>query len=293
MNLFHTVKVTAEALMYVGIFTMLIFGVLTIINYKVVPILPFLPTDKPVLASPSVNSITAHLSKAAPSDTLLHYKSNSSTLKFNLTKFSINFDCFLNGTYKSTDVPRVLLYFDLSSNPTSSKKITSNSIKEYKEDTPLLTFQNADASYMLNKDQTDLLDIFSNTNFIVYMDSVKNDMKVALITTDSTDYPKIPKYLEVLPIITNVPINAPFQITLVFTNNIVEVYRDKQLLFTYTIKHKRILIPTGPETNGLYSPIGYIGNTVQLANIQYFDNSITSSQVRTLTNTLSAQSVFN
>ena len=288
MNLFHTIKVTAELLMYLAIICMLIFGVLALINYNVVPILPFLPTSTPVVSPPSVNSTTLYMTKSAPSDTMLQKTDTTSSLKFNLKTFTISFDCFLNGTYKSTDVPRVLLYSDLSSNPTSSKQITSNNIKEYKEDTPILTFQNADKSYILNTNQTDLISIFSNTNFIVYLDSVKNDMKVALLTADSTS--QIATYLEVLPVISNIPINAPFQITITITQNMAEVYRDKQLLFTYVIKHTPIVIPTD---NVLYSPIAYIGNTVQIANIQYFDNSITSSQVRTLTNTVSAPSVFN
>ena len=290
MNLFYKLKALSEALMYFAVFLLLVFAVLAIVNYNIVPFIPFLPTAAAsVISPPSINSVTVHTNKAAPNDTALINKSNSTGLKFNLNKFTISFDCFLNGTYKSTDVPRVLLYFDLSSNPTSSKNITKNSFSKYNEDTPTNITIHPDKSYILSNDQTDIINVFNHTNFVVYIDSIKNDMKVVLVTRNNDN-----DYLEVLPTISNIPINMPFQITIVLSSNIVEIYLNKQLLFTYIIKNTRkLIIPVGPELYSLYSPIAYIGDTVKIANIQYFDNIITSSQVRTLTNTLSAPSIFS
>jgi hypothetical protein len=207
---------------------------------------------------------TLHASNPAPSNTALNF---SSITDFKFGEFTISFDVFINGAYKSTSVPRVLLYFS-----DTAPTITSNDFKEYKVDS-------IDMPSILDATNTDILTKFNKTNFIVYMDPVKNDLKVGIIT-DKTTTPNAGKKLELLPTINNVPINEPFQITIIKTEKFVEVYKNKLLITTYKIKHSPFIINTNSK---LYSPISFIGDTIKIGNIQYFNNVITSSQVRSLT----------
>jgi hypothetical protein len=271
-------KIISAGLMSLGIMGFIIFILLVIVNYTIVPILPFLPVYNTPTIDPSMASIhtqTIYTNKPAPSNTSLVFDN----IVEQSNKFTISFDCYLNGTYISTDVPRVVLYLDISNNATSSSTISASNFKEYTLDTPLTT-------NILTSTNTNILSQFPNTNFIVYVDSVKNDMKVAFITTDSTN-----KYLEILPTINNIPINDIFQITVVFTGKIAEIYYNKQLIHSYRLINKPItLSPSNKYT--FYSPISFIKYTIQIGNIQYFDTSITSSQVRTLTNPIMSTVFF-
>jgi hypothetical protein len=116
------------------------------------------------------------------------------------------------------------------------------------------------------------------------MDPVKNDLKIGLVTNNGTS-----NVLELLPTVNNVPINQPFQITIIKSNKFVEIYKNKLLVTTYKIKHPSILIVSSAK---LYSPINFIGDTIKIGNIQYFNNIITSSQVRSSTNPIKGKTFF-
>lgn len=271
MDILKTAKVGSGSLVIISIIGLVIFVVLVIYNYTVKPILPFLPTSQTQYESlPPYEVKTLHGNKAAPSDTALDF---SSITNFNTNEYTLSFDIFLSNMYKSTVVPRVLLYFAVS-----PVNITSNSFKEFKVDS-------VDVPNVMDSTKTDILTIFDQTNFIVYMDPVKNDLKIGLVTANATN-----RYLELLPTINNVPINQPFQITIIKTNKFIEVYRNKLLVTTYKLKYSSIKIAS---TAKLYSPIGFIGDTIKIANIQYFNNILTSSQVRSVTNTLKDSTFFS
>ena len=263
MDILEKLKYTSKSILFLTIGSLLIFIVLVIYNYTVAPIIPGLSTKQTLQQTPpSIDIQTIYANKPAPYDTALDF---SSIPQMESKTFSISFDCYLNGQYLSTDVPRVLLYFG-----TAPATVSSTGFKEYNKD--------SSPSQILESTDTDILSTFPNTNFIVYADDVKNDLKVGIVTTDKNN-----KFLELAPTITNIPINNTFQITIVVNSTTLEIYQNKQLLFTYILQNT---ITTAPVNATLYSPIEFIGNTIQIGNIQYFDNAITSSQVRSLTNPL-------
>jgi len=266
MDILQVAKISSGSLFAGSLIALVIFIILLIYHYSVKPILPFLPANQSSSyeSLPMYQTQTLHASNPAPSNTALNF---SSITDFKFGEFTISFDVFINGAYKSTSVPRVLLYFS-----DTAPTITSNDFKEYKVDS-------IDMPSILDETNTDILTKFNKTNFIVYMDPVKNDLKVGIIT-DKTTTPNAGKKLELLPTINNVPINEPFQITIIKTEKFVEVYKNKLLITTYKIKHSPFIINTNSK---LYSPISFIGDTIKIGNIQYFNNVITSSQVRSLT----------
>jgi hypothetical protein len=265
MDILQVAKISSGSLFAGSIIALIIFIILLIYHYSVKPILPFLPANQSSSyeSLPTFQSQTIHASNPVPSNTALNF---TSITDFKFEEFTISFDVFINGTYKSTSVPRVLLYFG-----DAPVVIPSNeNFKEYK-------VNSVDIPSILNGTQTDILTKFNRTNFIVYMDPVKNDLKVGIITSMGT--PPSP-VLELLPTINNVPINEPFQITIIKAEKFIEVYKNKLLITTYKIKHSPFIINTNSK---LYSPISFIGDTIKIGNIQYFNNVITSSQVRSLT----------
>lgn len=262
MDILQVAKISSGSLFAGSLIALIIFIILLIYHYSVKPILPFLPANQSSSyeSLPTYQSQTLYGANPVPSNTALNF---TSITDFNFEEFTISFDVFLNGGYKSTSVPRVLLYFS-----DAPLLIPSNNFKEYKVDS-------VDIPSMLNGTQTDILTVFNKTNFIVYMDPVKNDLKVGIITNNGSTHT-----LELLPTINNVPINEPFQITIIKTHNFVEVYKNKLLITTYKIINDKFIMNTNSK---LYSPISFIGDTIKIGNIQYFNAVITSSQVRSLT----------
>jgi hypothetical protein len=118
---------------------------------------------------------------------------------------------------------------------------------------------------------TDTIDslssLFANSNIIVYMDPLTNDLFVAVLKTDST-------YLTSDPI-KNVPLRVPFRITLVVSDNFLEIYlnRDLQKMMAFNGE-----LVTSPSTNYFFGPPPIANQSIHIGNIQYL-NAVLSSQV--------------
>jgi len=270
MDTLSPIKTGVTILFYSSIASFIIFLILLVINSYITPILPFIPSNIPTsIAINPVNTQSLYTTHITPSDDRMIFNTISN---FSYNKFALSFDCFVKNTYLSTDIPRVVLYF-------------ANSPVSISDNTDLIEYRGNDIiPNILTISQTDIINKFNNTNFIIYADPVKNDLKIGLITTNNGIM-----YLELLPTIKNIPINKPFKITLNITQKFVEIYKDLTLKTTYTPKYTLNPIVGTPY---LYGPIGFIKDTVQITNIQYFDNIITSSQVRTLTNSTKSASFF-
>jgi hypothetical protein len=251
-----------NTLFFASIGAFVVFLILLVVHYNYTPIFPFLPVQQTSASSEEIiSSHTRTLNseeKAAP-------ELNGSFLEFNkitnfkYEKFTISFDVFLNGQHKTTVPPRVLMYFH--TNPI-----------------------NISAPDSLTEDN--LLTTFTNTNFLVYAEPIQNDLIVAVVTKkDST------RMLEVAAVIKNIPINDPFQVTLVIGTTFIEVYKNKQLIETY--RYKETLDTASTVNTKLYSPVdSIVGNTIKIGNVQYFDTAIRSDQLRVATNTLKQKSFF-
>lgn len=241
----------------------IIFLILLYVHYNVKSIFPFIKGFEPDTI-PQINTVNAQTrqtnsenkAKAEKSDTKLEF---DKIRNFKYEDISLSFDVFLNGQYISTDVPRVLMYFD-----TAPVLITSH----------------------IN--ENDLPTVFGNSNFIVYCDPVKNDLIVGVITSaDGTR-----RALEKAAVIENIPINKPFQISIILTNKFVEVYKDKSLVKTYKIKNSLTTSRPASINAFLFSQISYIQDTIKIGNVQYFDAPIRSDQLRYATNQVKDKTFF-
>jgi hypothetical protein len=272
-------------LLYTSIVAFIIFLILIVIHYTVKPMFDFLPTNVVETTTPQTYiGKTLFADSPATADTKMTF--NPGIIDLNKDNFTLTFDCYLDGTYRSTTVPRVLAYYGSSAVNISS----NNDLREYygnsEKETPRI----------LTTDNSDLLVKFQNSNFIIYVDPVKNDLKVGVFTVDKQDPTK--KYLEIASIILNIPINQPFQVTMVLGRTFVEVYKDKKLFSTYKIGSlapTRVNLNTTavPSSNyGVFTPTSFIGGTIKIGSVQFYNGSLTSGQVRELTNILKPATFF-
>jgi hypothetical protein len=251
-----------NTLFFLSVIAFIVFLILLIVHYNYVTIFSFLPPkDNSSYSEAIINTQTRILNKeekAAPEINGSHLEFNKIT-NFKYEKFTISFDVFLNGQHKTTVPPRVLMYYH--TNPINI--LAPDSLTE-----------------------DNLLTTFTNTNFLVYAEPVQNDLIVAVITKKD-----LIRVLEVAAVIKNIPINDPFQVTLVIGTYFIEVYKNKQLIKTY--HYKGTLDTSSTVNTKLYSPIeSIVGDTIKIGNVQYFDAAIRSDQLRVGTNTLKPKSFF-
>jgi len=208
-----------------------------------VPIFSFTPGDAGLIQVPVPVTIQSAFTKVPISSDL-----SCNFVGVTSTQFTLSFDTFIIGDFVTTGVPRVLLY--RSPYPVS---LTSNDTVGT------------------------LPTLFSNSNIVVYIDPLTNDLYVSVLKTDST-------YLTSDPI-KNVPLRVPFRVTLVVSDNFLEVYLNGNLQHMMAFNGEII---TSPSSNYFFGPPPLANQSVHVGNIQYLNAVLTSQVVR-----LNAQKPFN
>jgi hypothetical protein len=272
-------------LFYTSILTFIIFLVLIVIHYTVKPFLSFLPSSdiKETTVEQNFIGTTLFDTSVAPPDTKMTF--NPPITELRKDNFTLTFDCYLNSAYRSTTVPRVLLYY--GSTPVTITD--NNSLREFNS-------TSEEVPKLFTVDNSDLLTKFQHSNFIIYIDPVKNDLKVGVFTVDKIDSTK--KYLEIASIIPNIPVNQSFQISMVLGRTFVEVYKNKKLVNTYKIGNlapSKVILNTSAvpsSEHGIFTPVSFIGDNVKIGNVQLYNGPLTSGQIRDLTPTLKTAIFF-
>lgn len=304
-------------LFYISVAVFLVFIIILIVHFTVTPLsfLSFINMKNETLPDnevPEKGEIFA-IDRPISNDAKL----NIVTSNYKAVNFTLSFDCYVSRNYKSTNIPRVLFYFGQGSGPvsvTANSQLRETNIANDASNNGLDIQPN-----ILTLENSDMVSKFEHSNFIIYLDPVRNDMKVGIVikydvpSVASSSTVQTIKVIEVLPVIKNVPIEQPFQISFVLGSDdskFAEIYKDKLLMFTHRIgsillKEKpnvtnirlndvpittRPNIPTaGPN---LYSPISFIGNTVRVGNVQFFNSKLDGKYIRTMTNELSKPIFF-
>lgn len=291
---FTYIQQSMKYLLYITVALLVLFIILLIINYTVTPIsfLSFISgteKEEPPKEEVPNKSETFALNRPLNNDVKLDIKAEN----YSSNNFTLSFDCYVSRNYKSIDVPRVLFYFS----NTNAVSVSRNSDLKETKITDASNNGLDKQPNVLTIDNSDIPSKFINTNFIIYLDPIRNDMKIGIVLQDTTNK----KYVEILPTVKNVPIEQPFQITFILGDTFAEVYRDKKLLFTHKIGSivkkdypaitnlSFVSVPNNRRTDltdapSLYGPISFIGNTVRVGNIQFFTSKLDGKYVRTLTN---------
>lgn len=301
----NTLQQSMKYLLFITVGLLVLFIILLIINFTLAPIsflsfISFAKKEELLQEDPPPKPETFGLIRPLLNDQTLAIKSEDYKSK----DFTLCFDCYVSRNYKSIDVPRVLFYFG------GSTPVVINRNSDLKE-TKLTDASNNGLDIqpnILTTINSDLPTMFTNTNFIIYLDPIRNDMKIGIFLHDNLTPPT--KYMEVLPVIKNVPIEQPFQIGFVLGETFAEIYKDKKLLFTHhigsilkkeqTISFNpsfapvQVLARTSPLTASpnLYGPISFIADTVKVGNVQFFTTKLDSRHIRSLTNDILQPNFF-
>jgi hypothetical protein len=172
--------------------------------------------------------------------------------------YTISIDVFITNTIVDQSVPRVILY--RSRNPVTlvSTDKSINSLSSTK---------------------------MSDTNFILYLDPHKNDLMADVYLNDANST-KLS-----IPPIENLPIQRPFRITMMLSNNLLEIYINGELQKSLPFNNGKI--PRDVDTQSkFYGPPDFVGHTVLVSKVSYWATILSSKAIRVYGNEPFNTSVF-
>ena len=225
---------------YLSIISFFIFMILIVVHYTITPIFKFDSTANGTLdlsQGTSDGQLTWTSGPAASDSQPVPPFNNLLN-----SDYTLSFDLFISPDFSAISSPRVVLY-----RSTSVKKLSAT------------------------MDISKILTTFTDSNLIVYVDSMKNDLYILTQTTTPNGHVTP----EPLPVIRNVPIGSPFRVGIIFTSNYVELYINGKLEATRILKGTLI-----GSIGSFYSPPSMMRSSVRVANLQYWPRILTPSDLR-------------
>jgi hypothetical protein len=222
-------------LFYISLFVFVLFILLIVIHYTVTPIFSFAPNQPGLFNVPTVSDVqTAYTTGPAPSELAANISSMCTK------NYTVGFDLFLTGDFNISDGARVLLY-------KSKDKILSSAVT---------TMHPSQAA-------------FPETDIIIWLDNIKNDLYVGTFTTDFSLKHTTP--------IENLPIRKPFRITVVFSDNFIEVYKDGKIEQTLMLTTPPLALTGNPP---FYPPVKTVPAGAMLGNLSFWPRILSAREVR-------------
>ena len=213
-----------------------IFLLLVTINYTIYPIFSFSPNDNGLIPIPTASDREMAY-KSVPAS----YDLAAEFINVPATSYTMGADVYLSGDFMLAQIPRVILY-------RAMQPVTSGGTVD------------------------SLLSTYPETNFIVWLDPVKNDLYVSVVTQGNGGNTAI----ETSEPIENVPVRKVFRIAIVFTPNFIEVYMNGKLERSMVIEGGLLSVN---ETSNIYSSVKPIQQNVMLGNLSLWPRVLTAREI--------------
>lgn len=226
-------------LFYGSVAIFILFLLTTFIHFTVYPIFKISPSDSGFLP--------ISMSQGSPSASDWCKKPAEANQKADLGKtqtcdFTVIFDVYINRSYSSVTLPRMLLY---------------------RADTHVKLPSTAKSSTLAS--------VYNMSNLIVYVDSLKNDLYVSALTRVNGQITE-----EKIPKISNIPLDTAFRIGIVYMRNFIEVYVNGKLQSTTTLKGQPIEC-----LKDFYAPPPETSKLAKVGNLYYWPRALSAEEART------------
>lgn len=225
-------------LFFLAVAIFVVFLTLMFVHFTMYPIFSFSPNDAGFIPVPTA------------SDQQLDFKNGPASydLSANFTSlpacsYTLATDVYLSGNFMTSEVPRVILY---------------------RSNAPVTTGGTVD----------DLVSTYPYTNFIVWLDPLKNDLYMSVVTTGDGSSTRS---VETTDPIENVPVRKTFRLSVVFTPQFVELYINGNLEKSMAIKGQ---LTTIPEESYIYPTIRPILSNVLVGNVSMYPRILTAREIR-------------
>jgi hypothetical protein len=228
------IGIVLGASFYVSLLALIVFCILLLIHYTYMPIFNFTNTQGGIEIPQTQDAQAEFTSAVATVDIPANFVDPLSC------GFTLMFDTLMLGDFKSTTAPRVLTY---------------RSMRPVKVDTDMPRFEPS----------ADLVRLFPDTNFLVWIDPIKNDLFAGVFTQE----PSMSPVLHISEPLKNVPVREPFRVGFVLESQFLEIYMNGKLATTLTWQGtlKECLLP-------FYSPISVNDQSIFIGNMYYWSRTL-------------------
>jgi hypothetical protein len=213
-----------------------IFLLLVTINYTIYPIFSFSPNDNGLIPIPTASDREMAYTRVPASSDL-----SANFINVPATSYTMGADVYLSGSFMLAQIPRVILY-------RAMEPVTSGGTED------------------------SLLSTYPETNFILWLHPVKNDLYVSVVTQGNGGRTAI----ETSEPIENVPVRKVFRVAIVFTPNFIEVYMNGKLVRSMVIEGGLLAVN---ETSNIYSSVKPIQQNVMLGNLSLWPRVLTAREI--------------
>jgi hypothetical protein len=200
------------------------------------PVFSFSPNDNGFIPIPTVSDKQLAFKKGPAT-----YDLSANLVNLPACTYTVAADVFLSGDFMLSQIPRVILY---------------------RASEPVITGGTVDT----------LMDTYEETNLIVWLDPVKNDLYVSVLTngTGSSTIIQTSEPIE------NVPVRKVFRLALVFTPNFMEVYINGRMEKSMAIKNSLVTIS---DSAYIYSSVKPIQQNVMVGNLTLWPRVLTAREI--------------
>lgn len=227
---------TFAVLFYLSLTAFIVFLLLVFIHYTMYPILSFSPNDGGIIPIPTISDRELSYSKAPAA-----FDVSANFVNLPGSNYTLGADIYLTGDFMLANIPRVVLYRAIKPVTTGGTGST-------------------------------LLTTYPETNFIVWLDSVKNDLYISIITQKNGGN----NHIQTSEPIENVPVRKVFRLAVVFTPNFVEIYINGKMERSMVIDGTIVTIQ---EKTLIYSSVKPIQQNVMLANLSMWPRVLTAREI--------------
>jgi hypothetical protein len=242
-------------LFYSSLIVFIIFLIFVFIHFTMFPIFSMSPNDSGFIPLPTVSDRQIAFTKGPAASDL-----SANFINVPACTYSFGMDIYLSGNFQASNVPRVLLYRSVGTKVAPpSTDLSSN-----------------------------LVSRFPDTNILIWLDPMKNDLYASVVT--STDGTATTARLQTSVPIENVPIRKVFRLTVVFTQQFIELYINGNLEKSMALKSP----PLTAANNSYFFPvISTIGPNAMISNLAFWPRVITSREARAYGLPISNENFFS
>lgn len=249
----------------ISILLLIIFLILVFIHFVIYPIFSLSPDDNGLIPVPIPSDRQLVFTQGAAQSDL-----SANVINIPPCTYSFGTDIYLSGDFQAASIPRVLLYRSTVAGgvkPPSAIERWSGGVKDI---------------------HTNLMSMFPDTNIVIWLDPTNNDLFASIVTSE--DGSATNAKIETTKAVENVPIRKVFRLTVVFTQQFIELYINGNLERSMALKSRPLTV--APRAN-FYPVIPTIGGNVRIANLAFWPRTLSAREVRAYGMPIALDTFFN
>ena len=244
-------------LYYISVFFFILFMFLFFINSTIYPVFSFMDGDGGLLRVPTTNDSTKTFTDKPPT-----WDISGTIPDLNCSGYTMALDVYLQNAFsKSLLIPKVFLY-------QSKKKLAT-----------LTGLTDTSESILAKFSPSPPTASSGDSNLVVWFDALVNDMKFGVVTSTGTTNTKSLNVTTVQ----NIPLNTPFRLGIVFSQEFLEIYINGKLEKTTVFLPNAQPVSIGSTSTSkskVFGPIQPVGVGVQIGNLYYWPYTATPTQMQ-------------